>query len=62
MVRKNRRRKACKHIKNLHLRAEIIRNGTLRKFHLEARISFLETTVMMLLDALERRKRSAKSK
>lgn len=60
MVRKNRRRKACKHIENFHLRTEIIRNGTLCKFPLEARVSFLETTVLMLVDALERRRHPAK--
>lgn len=56
MVRKNRRRKTCKPIASLKLRMDIIRNLTLQSFPIEARVSFLEMTVLMLADAFERRK------
>jgi hypothetical protein len=60
MVRKNRRREIGWEIKSLYLRTAIIRNGTLGKFPVEARISFLENTVLLLADALERRKQPVK--
>ena len=62
MVRKNRRRKTCKHIASLKLRMDIIRNLTLEKFPLVARVHFLETTVLMLADVIERRQKKGVTK
>ena len=59
-IRENRRQKQCSTIKSLKLRSEIIRNGTLARTAPEIRLSFLENTVVLLVDALERRKRKVR--
>jgi len=63
MVRKDRRKNEYHPILDLKIRSQMLKDGTLARsnFQLESRISFLENTVVLMIDALERRKRKKKS-